>query len=166
MIVHGSRLWQYLSPAQQILAGDGDFLLTDSEKHMNEEPTDYSYLVFPFAKLYEGFLKQLFLDTGIMNEYEYRNDHYRIGKALSPHLAGLLRGKSAYRQVEERYGKDLATRLWHTWKNGRNLVFHYFPHNYRALTLEQAKSLISLIVDTMTQAVEVTNVRVVRHEDD
>jgi hypothetical protein len=159
MIIEGSRLWQYLSPPQRVLAQDGAFLLTDSEFHRDQEPTDYSYLVFPYAKLYEGFLKELFVDLGIMDERDYQSDHYRIGKALSPNLARKLGHRSAYGQVEEKYGKDLATRLWHTWKNGRNLVFHYFPHNYRALTLDQAKMLVTLICETMEQAVEVTQVR-------
>ena len=158
MIAEDSRLWQYLTPPQRVLAGDGTFLLSDSEVHRDQEPTDYSYLVFPFAKLYEGFLKELFVDLGIMDEQDYRSDHYRIGKALSPNLVRRLGHHSAYGQVEQRYGKSLATRLWHTWKNGRNLVFHYFPHNYRSLSLGQAKALVLLIIDTMKEAVEETNV--------
>src|SRR5437868_4513369 len=149
MIQEGSRLWQYLSTPQRVLAGDGASLLSDSIHHKDEEPTDYSYLVFPYAKLYEGFLKEFFVDLGIIDERDYISDHYRIGKALSPNLVRRLGNRSAYGQVEERFGKDLATRLWHTWKNGRNMVFHYFPHNYRALSLEQAKTLITLIVETM-----------------
>lgn len=159
MIQEGSRLWQYLSPGQRILAGDGAFLLADSTLHRDQEPTDYSYLVFPYAKLYEGFLKDLFVDLRIIDEREYLSDHYRIGKALSPNLVRRLGRRSAYGQIEERYSKGLATRLWHTWKNGRNLVFHYFPHNYRALSLEQATSLITLITDTMNAVVEETDVQ-------
>lgn len=165
MIVEGSRLWNYLSPAQKVLAGDGAFLLADSALHRDQEPTDYSYLVFPFAKLYEGFLKELFVDLGIINEQDYVSDHYRIGKALSPNLVLRLGRRSAYGQIKDRYGKDLATRLWHTWKNGRNLVFHYFPHNYRALSLEQARSLIMLITDTMNDVVGVTDVHPRRRVD-
>lgn len=159
IIREGSALWQYVSPQQQILAGDGGFLLEDAKHHLNEEPTDYSYIVFPFAKMYEGFLKQLFLDTGIISDRDYRSDHFRIGKALSPHLVTRLGSRSAYGEVEKRYGKTLATRLWHTWKEARNLVFHYFPDNYRALTLVQAEGLIAEIIGAMEQAVADTHVR-------
>ncbi len=163
-IKEGSRLWNYLSDPKRILAGDGAFLIEDSLNHRDQEPTDYSYLVFPFAKLYEGFLKDLFLDLDIIDRRDYESDHYRIGKALSPNLASKLGRRSAYAQIVNRFGKDLATRLWHTWKNGRNLVFHYFPHNYRALTLEQARQLAQQIVETMDQAVGDTNViRGMRH---
>ncbi|MBI4065550.1 hypothetical protein HY409_04265 [Candidatus Gottesmanbacteria bacterium] len=160
MIKEGSLLWQYLSPEERVLTGDGAFLLEDSARHVNQEPTDYSYLVFPFAKLYEGFLKQLFRDTGVITEGDYRSDHFRIGKALSPDMAPRLGRHSAYGQIEQRYGKDLALRLWHAWKDGRNLVFHYFPHNYRALTLIQAKNLIQSIVSTMEEAILVMQVMV------
>jgi hypothetical protein len=165
MIVNGTALWHYLSPDQRSLASDGAFLLDDVNVHHDVEPTDYSYLVFPYAKLYEGFLKQIFLDLEIIGEREYDSEHYRIGKVLSPHLVGRLRNKSAYGQIQERFGKDLATRMWHTWKNGRNMVFHYFPHNYRALTLDAARAVITNIVDTMTEVVAVTHVQPRRRDE-
>src|SRR3989304_5649251 len=127
MIPVGSLLWQYLSPEQRALVSDGVFLLEDSKKHFDEEPTDYSYLVFPFAKLYEGFLKQLFKDLGIIEERQFYSNHYRIGKALSPNIMRRLGKRSAYHEIEQRFGRALADRLWNTWKEGRNLVFHYFP---------------------------------------
>ena len=41
----------------------------------------------------------------------------------------------------------------HTWKEGRNLVFHYFPHNYRSLTRIAAVELVNQLVGTMSEAV-------------
>ena len=157
MITENSTLWEYLSPSQRELANVGLFLLEDSSRHVGTTLTDYSYLVFPFAKLYEGFLKQLFLDLRLINDREYRSDHYRVGKTLSPHLVGRLRARSAYGQIESKFDSTLALELWQTWKNGRNLVFHYFPHNIRALTLDQAKQIIFRICDTMEMAVAKTN---------
>ena len=165
MIQEGSPLWQYLSPEQRRLALDGHLLVEDRQLHPNQLLSDYSYLVFPFAKLYEGFLKQLFSDLDIISERDYRSDHFRIGKVLSPNLVRRLRNRSAYGQLEERFGKDLATRLWHTWKEARNLVFHYFPHNFRALTQEEAGKLITLLIGAMDQAVQSTHVRSRGHEE-
>lgn len=147
-----------MSPEQHSLARDGTLLLADHLEHPNEKIGDYSYLVFPFSKLYEGFLKQLFRDLKIISDRDYRSDHYRIGRSLSPNLTRRLGGRSAYGQVEERFGKELADRLWYAWKEGRNLVFHYFPHNFRALDLKQAQTLIDLISSVMEEAVERTNV--------
>ena len=153
MIEETSRLWQYLSPDMRSLVRDGEFLETDSLRHHDAEPTDFSYIVFPFAKLYEGFLKKLFLDAKIISEREYHSDHFRIGKALSPNIARRLGVRSAYKQISDRYGVELAARLWHTWKEGRNLVFHYFPHNYRSLTRIQAVELVNQMVGSMREAV-------------
>ncbi len=158
MIVQDSLLWRYLSPQQQSLAHDGALLLEDSKTHPNEHMSDYSYLVFSFSKLYEGFRKQLFRDLGIISDTDYKSDHFRIGKSLSPNMIRRLGSRSAYGQLEDRFGKELATRLWHTWKEGRNLVFHYFPHNFRALTQVQAEELIDSLVGAMEEAVEETKV--------
>ena len=163
MIKPGSPLYQYLSSQQRVLAGDGEFLVSDSLRHKDEEPTDYSYLVFPFAKMFEGFLKQLFLDLGVIEEGMYYSDRFRIGKALSPNFSRYA--GSVYGQIEKRYGKALATRLWHMWKEGRNLVFHYFPHNYRALTRVEALDLIEQLIRTMEEAVLITHVTPKPRED-
>ena len=150
MIPESSRLWQYLAPDMQALLQDGEFLVEDSIRHHDPAPTDFSYVVFPFAKLYEGFLKKAFLDANIITPREYHSDHFRIGKVLSPNLVRRLGPRSAYAQISNRHGKELAARLWRIWKEGRNLVFHYFPHNYRSLTREQAVELAKTIVNTMS----------------
>ncbi len=153
MIEETSPLWQYLSPDMRALIRDGEFLIEDSARHRDQPPTDFSYLVFPYAKLYEGFLKKLFLDVNIISDREYHSDHFRIGKALSPNMARRLGGRSAYKQIADRYGVELAARFWHTWKEGRNLVFHYFPHNLRSLTRTAAVELVSQLIGTMSEAV-------------
>lgn len=159
MIEEDSPLWQYLRPEERDLARDGEFLVEDSSRHADEEPTDFSYLVFPFAKLYEGFLKDVLLDLGIISEREYDSHHYRIGKALSPNLIRRLGPRSAYGQLAKRFGEGLTRTLWHAWKEGRNLVFHYYPHNLKALTRAQAIDLTRMIVGAMEEAVRVTEVK-------
>lgn len=153
MIETGSPLWRFLSDTQRQLALDGQLLVDDRIRHPNEHLSDYSYLVFPFAKLYEGFLKDLFRDAGIITAREYQSTHFRLGKVLSPNLVRRLGGRSAYGTVMHRFGKPLAEMLWNTWKNGRNLVFHYFPHNVRRLTLDEAKGIIDMIISCMNDAV-------------
>jgi hypothetical protein len=159
MIDRDSPLWQYMSLQQRALASDGEFLLSDLNQHHDAEPTDYSYLVFPFAKLYEGFLKQLFLDLGYIDTTDYTGDNFRIGRALSPHFAGNRRDKNVYHGMAHQYGEELARALWEVWKEGRNLVFHYFPHNYRSLSRPQAEHIIHSIIAVMSEAVETTQVR-------
>lgn len=153
-----SPLWQYLSAGQRGLLEEGYFLWEDLKTHPDKRLSDYSFLVFPFAKAYEGFLKQFFRDLGFINDYQYQSDHFRIGKVLSPNLEKHLREKSVYRQLRlQKADGVLAQKLWQVWKKGRNLVFHYFPHNFRALSFEEAEEIIQELVATMEEAVESVN---------
>lgn len=148
-------LWKYLSEGQRALIQQGYYLLEDAKSHSPAHKVlDYSYLVFCFAKAYEGFLKQLFLDSGFITRSQYESDHFRIGRSLSPNLAKLLRRGSIYTQLLHKFGNnEVAEMLWQMWKKGRNVVFHYFPHNIQALTLSEAESLIVEFVEVMEKGV-------------
>lgn len=116
-----------------------------------EEFHDYSFCVFPAAKAYEGFLKKVFLDMGFIDERAYFGKYFRIGKALNPAL------EKKYRKRESVYdlivahcgGKQLADALWKAWKNGRNLVFHWFPNEKNAISFSEAENRVRLILSAM-----------------
>ncbi len=167
MLNKDSQLWQYLSSGQRELVQQGFYLLEDFKAHVPAfAVTDYSFLIFPFAKAYEGFLKQLFLDMGFIKTWQYESDHLRIGKILSPGLVRMLRGRSVYGQlVQLDGGKELADRLWQVWKKGRNRVFHYFPHNLAAVTFADAEQTISEIIKVMEEAIGLYNKRQNHHEN-
>ena len=149
-----SFFWNYLSAGQKGLIEEGLYLLEDTKNHPDVRITDYSYLVFPFAKAYEGFLKKLFLDLEFIPQQVYESDHFRIGKALNPHLEKILRHESIYDKIIQRCGnRSLADELWNVWRKGRNLVFHYFPHNLRALSLTDADNIINEMLTVMDRAV-------------
>lgn len=158
MISQDSRVWQFLSPEARALARDGTHLIEDRREHAIPL-SDYSYLVFPFAKLFEGFLKDLFLSLSIIDYRQYTSDHFRIGKVLSPNLVRRLGPHSAYGQLKARFGDEFSASLWNVWKRGRNLVFHYYPHNYQSLDEREAKEVVTQIVDVMNRALEVTNAK-------
>ncbi|MBI4067277.1 type II toxin-antitoxin system RnlA family toxin [Candidatus Gottesmanbacteria bacterium] len=152
MIDKDSQLWKYLSDGQKGLVEESFFLLEDIEKHPDTRLTDYSYLVFPIAKAYEGFLKQLFLDRGYINQATYQSNHFRLGKALSPHMTHHLGDVSVYFQIQKNCGREVAEKIWQMWKRGRNLIFHYFPHNLRAVSLQEAREIIYDFVRVMSEA--------------
>jgi hypothetical protein len=154
-IDHKASYWNYLSEGQRGLILEGIYLLTDAQQNHRIQITDYSYIVFPFAKAYEGFLKQLFFDMEFISEQEYNSDHFRIGRALNPHFAFENHHGSVYQKVIHYCGgQDLAEEMWMMWKRGRNLVFHYFPHNYKALLLIEAEEIIVGLLRVMEQAVK------------
>ena len=163
-----SILWNYLSSGQKGLIEVGFHLLEDVRIHPDVRITDYSYLVFPFAKAYEGFLKKVFLDAGFITQSEYESERFRIGRALNPSLDKFLRQQSTYDKIVGKCGnRDIADRLWSVWKKGRNLVFHYFPHNLKSLTLAEAEQIIQNMLSVMEQSLilcEVKKLRVSRSQ--
>lgn len=145
------ELWNYLSSPQKDLIKEGEFLIKAIIEESKSQFTDYSFLVFPFAKAYEGFLKKIFLEVGFISDADYISSHFRIGKVLSPNLARKLGDASIYKKIEDLRGKKIADMAWDTWKRGRNEVFHYFPHNIRSLDFQEARNIINDIVRTMHQ---------------
>src|SRR3989344_8334361 len=116
---------------------------------------DYSFVVFPAAKAYEGFLKTLFLDLGFISEKAYYGKRFRVGKALNPALEGKFRKFSVYdKLVEFCHGNELPNKMWDTWKEGRNLLFHWFPNEKNAIDFNEARDIINKIFDTMDRAFE------------
>jgi len=146
-------IWNYFSATQKDLIREGAYLMEVTQEQ-NYVFKDYSFLVFPYAKAYEGFLKQLFLDIGFIDHLDYVSDHYRIGKFLSPHLAVKLDGRSVYSKIRAASSEDLARELWEVWKEGRNQVFHYYPHNIKRLTYQEAEKMNTQIIHTMVHAFE------------
>lgn len=148
------EFWEYLSPDQRDLLLEGEYLMNDVIRHGSFNFRDYSFLIFPFAKAYEGYIKQLAYDVGFISHLDYVSDHLRIGKLLSPSLISHLGDRSLYKQVWQVSSKEFADRLWQTWKLGRNQIFHYFPHNNNKVTFEDAERLVNMIIQTMKEAHE------------
>jgi hypothetical protein len=157
-----SYFWQYLSQSQKDLLLEGQFLLDKIIKEGKYNFKDYSFLVFPFAKAYEGFLKKIFLDVKFISHLDYISDHYRLGKVLSPNLINKLGDRSVYQKIVNFAGSDLAEKIWNAWKIGRNQVFHYFPHNLKSLTFPEAEEVIGEIIKTMEEAIVCLKIEVVK----
>ncbi len=152
MIDTYSEFWQYLSKNQKDLILEGQYLINEIIRHQAYQFKDYSFIIFPFAKAYEGFLKKLFKDIGFISHLDYISDHLRLGKLMSPNLVGRLAERSLYKKIVEKGSKDLADKIWNTWKLGRNQVFHYFPHNLKSVSFEEAENIVNQIIQTMEEA--------------
>ncbi len=151
LVLRTSEFWQYLSQNQKDLIREGQYLMEDIVKDNAYQFKDYSFLVFPFAKAYEGFLKQLFKDVKFISHLDYISDHLRLGKLMSPNLIGKLGDRSLYYKIETKAGNELAERVWDVWKRGRNQIFHYFPHNLKAISFDEATAIIDEIIKTMEE---------------
>lgn len=146
--------WGYLEEDLQELVKEAFLLLDIFEK----EPRgfhDYSFIIFPAAKAYEGFLKKVFLNLGFISREDYFGKRFRIGKSLNPYLEKELRGESVYdRLVAYCGGKELADKLWGTWRLCRNLIFHWFPEEKNAVSFEEARARILMIINAFDAVFE------------
>ena len=145
-----SEASQYLSPHQFALINDVDTILQRIKDfdHIN----DYSFLVSPVSKAYEGFLKEFFLKIGIIDQHSYNSDRFRVGKTLNPTLR--YKRFSIFQKLSELddRGEELAETLWNAWKFGRNEIFHYFPNKLKNLTRLEAEERISLVLNAITSS--------------
>jgi len=148
-LIQKDEIWQYLSVTQKDLILEGKYLIDIIKPHRFK---DYSFIVFPYSKAYEGYLKQLFLDIRFISHMDYISDHFRVGKYLSPHMVGRLAEKSIYAKIRQRTTDDLAQEMWHIWKEGRNQVIHYYPHNLKRITYDEAFEMIEDILNIMMKA--------------
>src|SRR6266508_1592441 len=78
--------WLYLTENQRALLAQAVTLLEREKVFKEQLFEDYSFIVFPAAKAYEGFLKKLLFDLGFINSSQYSGEHFRIGKSLNPNL--------------------------------------------------------------------------------
>lgn len=154
LIKRDSYLWSYLTDDLRGLIRDGELLLDYARGAVDKtEISDYSFLVFPFSKAYEGFLKKFFLDLGLIKEREYKSDEIRVGRILNPNFLKSRGNIFSKISGKSKTGESISHRMWSVWKRGRNLVFHYFPHNFRKLSYDEALDVIREILDVMDDTV-------------
>jgi hypothetical protein len=142
--------WRYLDESMQDLMAESLALLEEEKVHPKNYH-DYSFVVFPAAKAYEGFLKKVFLDLRLISYGQYAGEHFRIGRALSPTLPQRYRSGWVYGRLINNYGQGLPLRMWEVWKEARNQTFHYFPDRTHLVTYEEADRLVKQIVKVMEE---------------
>ena len=150
--MEGKPWWNYIGRDLQELIDESLTLLELFEAEPGKY-VDYSFVVFPAAKAYEGFLKKLFLDMKFISEDDYYGKRFRIGKALNPFLDKEIRAESVYDKIVESCGgKKLADILWETWTSCRNKLFHWFPNEKGAISILEARAKVELIVSAFDEA--------------
>ncbi len=142
---------KYLSPSQIGLLDDICLVIRLLKKN---SISDYSFLVAPAAKAYEGYLKDFFLSLGIIDENSYESDRFRVGKTLNPSLR--YKRFSIFQKLSDLDpdGEALAEILWDAWKHGRNEIFHYFPSDLKKISDSEALDRIHLILNAVIKSGE------------
>jgi hypothetical protein len=144
-----SQATKFLSPSQKSLVNDTSLVCKLLKKN---SISDYSFLVAPIAKAYEGYLKEFFLQLGIIDRNNYNSDRFRVGKTLNPSLR--YKRFSIFQKLADLdpEGESLAEILWDAWKHGRNEIFHYFPSNVNNLSEKDAVGRINQILEAIAKS--------------
>ena len=148
--LHSKAWWSYLDEDLKLLFEES-IELVRRVKYWEQQFHDYSFIVFPAAKAYEGFLKKFFLDMGFISEKQYLGRRFRIGRALNPELDHHLRKEEGIydKLIEYCGGEELPELLWTTWKESRNKLFHWFPEEQNVVNYPEAKNRVEKIVNAL-----------------
>lgn len=147
------RAWFSFLPADQQQLIELSFSLFEREKSLHSSLIDCSFIIFPMAKAYEGFLKLYLFEMGLISQKTFEGKRFRIGRALNPDIRLSQRDEFwLYDNVAQYCGDDVARLMWNTWLECRNQVFHYFPHRNQYIALSQVGEYLFMMDTTITQA--------------
>ena len=158
----GQPWFEYLDEPMRELVELGERLL-EREKKDDQGLTDYSFVVFPVAKAYEGFLKKFLYDLELIDQEELLGRQFRIGRSLNPALPEEYRNDQWVYQRLVNWSKSRRTdgrlpgMIWDAWREGRNEVAHYFIGGEKGLTLVEAERRLVKITETIKEAVRLKN---------
>ena len=151
---HNSHWYQFLSPWQQDLV-DTSVLLSQRQDSL-ADLDDFSFIVFPMAKAYEGFLKKVLLDLSLISENVYKSKRFRIGRSLNPDIRQNQRDQYwLYDDLRDRSNEEVARQAWDAWLKCRNRVFHFFPNGEQKLSWVEAEARLQMMAAAM-EAIVVT----------
>lgn len=121
-----------------------------------ENISDASYIFFPAAKAYEGFLKFYFFKNNLIDEKTYHGKHFRIGRSFNPDIDQNKRDEIwLYDDVAASCGEEIAREMWNLWLDGRNQLMHFFPDERHVRTVEEVNLLLNRLFSILNQLCKV-----------
>lgn len=147
------RPWFLQLPEEQQKLIELSIVLYEREQKLGTQLTDYSFIIFPIAKAYEGFIKQYLYDLHLISQNTFEGRRFRLGRALNPDIRESQRDEFwLFDDLANMCGEQIARSMWETWLECRNRIFHYFPSRNVQLTLTAAGSRLQLLDETITNA--------------
>ncbi len=129
--------------------------LYEREERMHSAYASYSFVVFPMAKAYEGFLKTYLHKVGILPRPGYNEYKFRIGRALNPDISPQHKDEWwLFDDLEQVCSQKVARDMWNAWVQCRNKLFHFYFDDEVPLLLPGAKKKLQQMSDAMDQAME------------
>lgn len=129
--------------------------LFEREQRLQSNLQSYSFVVFPMAKAYEGFIKLYLKKTGILHRTDYNDSKFRIGRALNPDISDRHKNEWwLFDDLEASCGKETARDMWNAWVECRNHVFHFFFGQENEMSLATAKKRMVQMSTAMDGAMQ------------
>ncbi len=145
--------FQGLVPAEQELIRISAQLF-ERERTNSFTFSDYSFVVFPMAKAYEGFLKRTLFEAHLVSAQLYASKKLRIGRALNPDIHPQSRDEQwLYDDLERQCSAELAQQLWKVWLQCRNNIVHFFPDQKYMVSLPESRAQLIDISSAVEQTV-------------
>ncbi len=120
--------------------------LQNSAVSMSVPIQDYQFIVFPLAKAFEAFLKDLLYNAGLITDRTYNSKKFSIGRSLNPDVRLEQRDQYWYFDDLAHFcGEQTARFIWDTWLE-RNRLFHLYPGEEYHLSLEEAEAKMRQII--------------------
>ncbi len=149
--VSQEKWFQNLPYEQREFLQQSIFLVQDMANHPRQF-FDYSFVMMPAAKAYEGFTKDVLFHFRLISERLYWGTKLRVGKSLNPELENVpyLKKEALFNELTRCFGEEtIPQMMWETWKACRNRVFHYFCKSPQILTFDEAKERLDQILTTV-----------------
>lgn len=120
--------------------------LLQREQRMQTKWVDYSFILFPSAKAYEGFLKDFLLRHELITPAMHDGRKFRIGRALNPDMREEQKDEWwLYDDVVKLCSENVACEIWNTWIECRNQVFHFFPKSDPFMSILMAEKKLQKV---------------------
>ena len=147
---------KFLEPVQrELLTTSFDLLAWAKQK--GDKYHDFSFIVMPAAKAFEGYMKKWLFTLKFIGEEDYSHDRFRLGKALNPELEQKHPEQCLFNEISRRCSPSIAQELWETWKRCRNRLLHYFPAEQQVFTLQESEDRLGQIVKTIQESFRYIN---------
>jgi hypothetical protein len=112
--------------------------------------SDYSFIVFPFAKAYEGILKKILVEANLIKEADLLEDPtLPIGNYFNP-----VGNNAIFNSLKDRTrDKAIPFVIYSTYQECRNQIMHYDSYrDNRIKSIEEARFYIYRIDDAIEKA--------------
>ncbi len=150
----GRKAYSFLDDSQNRLLLDSLLIKTiftlpesDYSRVVNVLLSDFSVMVFPSAKAFEGYIKKLLLTIGLITEKEIKEDPYKsiIGK--------ILNGEEIKKKLlDKKRGRSIPKLLAVQWELCRNIILHYDLDQPEIIKKEEALKKIDDIYEAIKKS--------------